>query len=158
QRHKDARHYHAIALAEGFAPAVVYNNKAYGELQLGGLDEAGAALDQAIAIAPGMQAAWHNGALWVRAVTMKPIRRVSDGPIPDRLPEEAGAARVKELQAAKRALEDARPAFAEGLQAAERALELGPASGELHADLARLMALARREPDWAEQALTHLET
>jgi serine/threonine protein kinase len=157
RHHLAAEPYHERALAEGVAPAVIYNNRAYVYLYLKRFEEARENLDRALAIAPDMQAAWHNRALWVRDVTLKPIRRDAGGPIPKEIPEKVRAILAEQREAAKRALEAARPALAKGLQAAERALELGPASGELHADVARLMALARREPDWAEQALTHLE-
>jgi tetratricopeptide (TPR) repeat protein len=135
RQHQAADFYHDQALAEGVAPAVIYNNRAYSYLLRRRLDEAGENLDRALAIAPGMKAAWHNLALWVREVTLRGVMRKPDGPLP----------------------EEIRAALAEGLEAAERALELGPASGELHVDVARLMALARRDPDWAERALTHLE-
>jgi tetratricopeptide (TPR) repeat protein len=157
RHHKAAEPYHERALVEGVAPAVIYNNRAYVYLYLKRFKEAGENLDRALALAPGMQAAWHNRALWVRAVTLKPIPSEPDGPIPEEIPQAVRAILAEQLEAAKRALEAARPALARGLEAAERALALGSASGELHVDVARLMALAHRDPDWAEQALTHLE-
>jgi serine/threonine protein kinase/Tfp pilus assembly protein PilF len=132
---EDAHGCYEAAITAGFAPAAVYNNLGYCYLSQRKLEEAKANLDRALDLDLGMQAAWHNRAVYA---LHKIFREVHPWPNPD-LTKEHKALLIQ------------------GLQDAETALRLAPATDELHYNTALLLALNRRKADWADKALTHLE-
>jgi Flp pilus assembly protein TadD len=137
------QHFHDLAepcyekaIARGFAPAAVYNNLGYIYLRRPKqLEQAKTSLDRALDLDIAMQAAWHNRAVYALQMTFRETRGVLDSDLP------------KDLQAL----------LIQGLQDAETALLLGPATDELHFNIAQLLALTRRKPNWADKALAQLE-
>jgi serine/threonine protein kinase len=130
-----AQFYFEASLAKGYGTAAVYNNLAYCYLSQRKLEEAKANLDRALDLDLGMQAAWHNRAVYA---LHKVIRETHGWPNPNF---------AKEHQTL----------LIQGLQDVETALLLGPGTDELHYNTAQLLALTRQKPDWADKALTHLE-
>jgi len=118
------------AIQRDFRTGGVLNNLGYSlKFTPGGAEEEAAQwFEEAIKADPRLQVAYHNRAI----VELKKACEQ-----PDRISSEA---------------------LRKGLEAIARAIELGPATGEIHLDAARLWVLAEKiEPRWKERALAHLD-
>jgi hypothetical protein len=123
------------ALVKTYAPAAVYNTLAYCQFVRRQLEAAKANLDRALDLDLGMQAAWHNRAMYALQMNFHLLQLTPRGSRGSRPPDLA-----EKLQAV----------LVQGLQDTETALHPGPATDELHFNTAQLLALTRQGPDWAD--------
>ena len=116
------------AINRGFKTAVVFNNLGYSLMcTQAGDDEAAQYYQKAITADPRLQIAYYNQATLA-------LKKACNQQVPIS-PE----------------------ALREGVKAIAKAIELGPETGQIHLDAARLWVLAAKiEPRWEELALEHL--
>jgi tetratricopeptide (TPR) repeat protein len=153
----DATFSYHKAIEAGFHTAAVFNNLGCSYLERGKVENAQQSLDQAIALDPTLQAAFHNRALVFlhRSLSARNAWHASR-----RAGGAAGAGPGGEGREAS--VEKLKQLLGRGISDIEKAIELGPGTAKLYYDAARLCALAAEfggpltpALKYSEQAVAH---